>query len=82
MSDAGTAEAGPGVLSRVTVEGNGAGLANLTLTGVAVQDTQNAVIPVDAVNGARIAVSKDLDGDGVIEAVGANGQETFVCAPP
>jgi hypothetical protein len=70
------------VLSRVTVEGNGAGLANLTLTGVQVTDTQNAVIPLDAINGAKIAVSKDLNGDGVIEAVGAQGQESFSCPPP
>ena len=82
VSDSGPGETGPGVLSRVTVEGNAAGLANLTLTGVQVTDAQNAVIPVNAINGAMIAVSKDLDGDGVIESLGANGQESFSCPPP
>jgi hypothetical protein len=81
VSDAGPGETGPGVLSRVTVEGNGAGLANLTLTGVVVNDAQNSSIPVDLINGAKIAVSKDLDGDGVIEAAGAQGQEAFSCPP-
>ena len=82
VSDAGPSETGPGVLSRVTVEGNGAGLANLTLTGVVVNDAQNSSIPVDLMNGAKIAVSKDLDGDGVIEAIGDLGQESYSCPPP
>jgi hypothetical protein len=82
VSDAGTGETGPGVLSRLTVEGNGAGLANLTLTGVQVTDTQNNAIQIDLINSAKIAVSKDLDGDGVIEVMGALGQESFSCPPP
>ena len=45
-------------------------------------DAQNAIIPVDAINGAKVAVSKDLDGDGVIESLGASGQESFSCPPP
>ena len=82
VADGGPGETGPGVLSRVTVEGNGAGIANLMLTGADIRDAGNVMIPVDAINGAQIAVSKDLDGDGVIEAVGAQGQELFSCPPP
>ena len=81
VADPGPGESGPGVLSRVTIEGNAAGVANLALSGVTMRDAQNSDIPVDAVYGAKIAVSKDLDGDGVIEAMGANGQEAFSCPP-
>jgi len=81
VADAGPGESGPGVLSRVTFEGNAAGLANLALSGINILDTQNSDIPIDAVYGAKIAVSKDLDGDGLIESMGANGQESFSCPP-
>ena len=61
------------MLSRVTVEGNGAGLAKLRLSCVDIRDAENRSIPADLINGAKIAVSKDLDGDGMIGAAGDQG---------
>jgi hypothetical protein len=49
---------------------------------VDIRDAWNVTTPVDLINGAKVAVSKDLDGDGVIEELGANGQELFSCPPP
>ena len=72
---------GPGVLGRHLIEGNSAGLANLTLTPyrIIIEDQLNIDIPVDTIKGALLAVSKDLDGDTVIEAMGNQGQELFTC---
>src|SRR3990172_8475294 len=77
VSDAGPADAGAGVLSRVSIEGNAPGLANLSInrTNTAIQDQDNVSIPVDVVNGALVAVSKDLNGDTDLLDTG----ERFTC---
>jgi hypothetical protein len=76
-ADAGTTETGAGVLSRATIEGNAAGLATLTLSGVSVKDTANVDFPITTTaDGTSVAVSKDLDASTVI---GDSAGELFVC---
>jgi hypothetical protein len=79
LMDGGPAETGAGVLARITIEGNTAGLANLSLTAKTIRDGLNEGISIAAVNNARVAVSKDLDGDGELEIPGDLGQELFNC---
>jgi len=78
-SDGGTVanlESGPGVLSRITLEGNAPGLADLTLTDIHIQDQTNTAVPVDVVIDAKLAVSKDVNGSTVIGDVPG---ESFTC---
>jgi hypothetical protein len=78
-------ESGPGVLARVTIEGNDAGLTRIahdltSVTSLLLLDDQNEEVPVGTVNNAFLAVSKDLDGDGTVEPVGSLGRELFTCS--
>jgi hypothetical protein len=79
VNDSGPAETGPGVLARLTLAGDAAGTATFTLTNVKIQDGLNETVPVTTVNSARLAVSKDLDGDGTLELMGDLGAELFTC---
>ncbi len=74
----GPPESGPGVIARLIVEGNAAGMANLVLTGAAFEDYKSEFITMDKINTARVAVSKDVNGDTVI----AGPDEVFTCATP
>ena len=77
IADAGPSETGPGVISRVRIEGNAAGLATLTLSGVSLKDTANADFTIGTVNdGTIVAVSKDVDLSGTI---GDAAGEEFLC---
>jgi len=77
ISDAGPYESGAGVLSRVTIEGNAAGLADLTLTGLSLKDPNLVDIPIDTVNNAQVAVSKDGADPGTV--IGDSAGEEFHC---
>jgi hypothetical protein len=78
VSDSGTAETGAGVLSRATIEGNAAGLATLTLSGVSVKDTANVDFPITLIaDGTLVAVSKDGADAGIV--IGDSAGELFVC---
>jgi hypothetical protein len=74
-------EVGPGVLTRLTIEGHDAGVAQLVLADdiILILDDQNEQIPLDAINNAFLAVSKDLDGDTTVEVIGDLGKEEFTC---
>ena len=74
--DHGPKESGPGVLARLTIEGNAAGTANLTLNPF-VDDAASVPIAIDWVLSARVAVSKDVDGDTKI----SGPREVFRCCP-
>lgn len=74
--DNGPKESGPGVLGRLTIEGNAAGVAKLTLNP-SIDDAANIFITIDRILSARVAVSKDMDGDTVISGRG----EVFRCCP-
>jgi hypothetical protein len=75
VSDAGPQEMGPGIISRMTIEGNAPGLAVLTLSNFAFQGATSGPIAIDTVNAAGVAVSKDVNGDTVISGVA----EVFDC---
>ncbi|MDO8615358.1 MAG: thrombospondin type 3 repeat-containing protein [Dehalococcoidia bacterium] len=78
VSDSGTAETGPGVLSRAIIEGNAPGLATLTLSGVSVKDTANVDFPITlTADGTLVAVSQDGPDAGVV--IGDSAGELFVC---
>jgi len=77
ISDAGPKDSGAGVLSRVTIEGREPGFANLTLSDLSFNDQFGIVIPTDRINGALVAVSKDLNGD--TDLLDLN--ERFTCPP-
>jgi hypothetical protein len=64
----------------VTIEGNAAGLAVLTLSALAFQDGGNQTITVDIVNVAGVAVSKDTDGNTTIDDIVGAGDELFPCS--
>lgn len=72
---------GPGVLTRLTIEGHDAGLSQIVLADdvILIFDDQNEQIPLDAINNAFLAVSKDLDGDTTVEVIGDLGREEFSC---
>ena len=60
---AGPHESGPGVLSRIIIEGNAPGLSRIQPTRFLVFDQYNAFTSTDSINDARVAVSKDMNGD-------------------
>jgi hypothetical protein len=76
--DNGPKEAGPGILARLTIEGNAAGMANLVISP-SIDDAANIFITIDTILSARVAVSKDVDGDTVISGP---GREVFRCCAP
>src|SRR3990172_6421458 len=76
VSDAGQKESGPGVLARITIEGNASGLATRTLVGTAFYDDLNLPILVNKLNSAYVAVSRDNNGDTDL----ADAGERFSCA--
>jgi hypothetical protein len=80
VSDAGPKESGPGVLARVTIEGREPGVADLTLSDVTITDYISHTIPIDALNSARIAVSKDGPDEGT--SIGDSPGERFRCSGP
>ncbi len=69
------AETGPGVLSRVAIEGHAPGLATLNLSQVAIKDINNESIPIDVNYDAKVAISKDVNQDGDLLDAG----ELFTC---
>lgn len=83
VSDSGPADSGPGVLARLLIEGNAAGLANLSLSNTSVRDSGNVGIPIDSITGnapvpsVLLAVSSDTDGNTTIDP-----SETFGCPEP
>jgi len=72
----GPMESGPGVIARLTIEGNGAGMANLLYEG-GFDDFASVSITMDRILQARVAVSKDVNGDTVI----SGPKEIFRCCP-
>ena len=81
VNDAGPKESGGGVLARLSIEGNAAGLATLSFNagGTLVQDAVNVGIPINTLNTAQVAVSKDVDGD---TTIGNIAGESFGCPEP
>jgi len=69
----GSAEAGQGTLSRITLTATGAGITSLTLTGLGILDMQSEVIPQLSVVNATVIVGAgsctDSDGDNVIDTL-------------
>jgi hypothetical protein len=61
----------------LTIEGNAAGMANLVISP-SIDDAANIFITTDTILSARVAVSKDVDGDTVISGP---GREVFRCCP-
>lgn len=68
-----SAEIGPGVLSRITLQAVGTGISSLTLTGVGFLDDLSEVVPVVTVTNATVVVGAgsctDSDGDGVVDNI-------------
>jgi hypothetical protein len=80
VADAGPADDGPGVLSRIRIEGNAAGVAVLTLDDISVSNIfEPDPIPVQTISGAELAVSKDGADAGT--AIGDTPGELFDCGP-
>jgi hypothetical protein len=77
IADAGFADDGSGVLTRITVEGNAAGIATLGLSNISMLEGGDFSIPVDLLNSALIAVSKDGPDAGT--AIGDSPGERFLC---
>ena len=81
--DPGPRETGlAGVLARLRIEGNAAGVANITFEpgGTLIGDHFAEVIPIDKLNGARVAVSKDGPDEGA--SIGDSPGERFRCSGP
>jgi hypothetical protein len=76
--DSGPRESGPGVVGRLTIEGNAAGIARLTMSDAGFLDTASQTFKIDKINHAKVAVSKDVNGDTVI----SGPKEMFRCCPP
>src|SRR3990172_7509531 len=79
VGDAGPKESAGGLLARISIEGNAAGLATLSFGagGTSVQDQNNIPIPINTLNTAQVAVSSDTDGNTTIDPA-----ETFGCPEP
>jgi len=75
--DGGPRESGSGILNRIRIEGNGAGISNLTLGYTVFIDVNSEQIPVDAYNGAQIAISKDGPDAGT--TIGDSPGEQYDC---
>lgn len=81
----GPVDSGAGILGRITVDGKAAGFADLTLGQAdvypvelpVIYDDFNEEIPIDVINGAQIAVSKDGPDAGT--TVGDSTGELFTC---
>ena len=71
-------DSGPGVLSRLTVEGRNQDGGVLTLSDVSILDKNNVSIPIDALNRAYVVVSHDGPDGGTI--IGDSSGEIFTCA--
>jgi len=80
VADAGPTDDGSGVLNRIRVEGDTAGIATLSISGDAILESSGGVYTIDLFNGAQIAVSKDGPDAGTTigDAVG----EAFQCPAP
>jgi len=78
-NDAGPGESEPGVFARITMEGNAAGIATLSLGSVVIKDGMNETIPITTVVSARLAVSKDGPDPG--SAIGDSPGEEYLCPP-
>ena len=77
VADGGFTDDGSGVLNRIRIEGDVAGLANLTLSDEFFSDRNGPPIPVDLLNGAQTAVSKDGPDSGT--AIGDSPGEQYDC---
>lgn len=69
----GSAEAGPGVLSRITLTAVGTGISSLSLASVGLLDMQSETIPIVSTVNATVIVGSgsctDSDADGVINSI-------------
>jgi len=59
VNDAGPADDGSGVLNRIRIEGDTAGIATLSLSGVVFEGKNGGIYTIDLFNTAQVAVSKD-----------------------
>jgi len=81
VADGGLPDDGSGVLTRITVEGNTAGVATLSLSDVVIYGyPDQGPIPIDLFNSASVAVSKDGPDAGT--TIGDSGGEMFQCPTP
>jgi hypothetical protein len=68
-----SAETGPGVISRITLEAVGIGITTLSLSSVGLLDDQSETIPIDSLVNATLVVGTgsctDTDGDGIVDTV-------------
>ncbi|HLC28469.1 MAG TPA: hypothetical protein VJL07_03380 [Dehalococcoidia bacterium] len=67
-------ESGPGVIARLTIEGNGAGIADAVYVG-GFDDFASVSISMNKLLKSRVAVSKDVNGDTLI----SGPEEVFTC---
>jgi len=79
VADGGPAETGAGVLARLRVAGNQAGVADLGLGTVVLVDRTSLDATVATLNGAHLAVSKDGPDAGA--TIGDSPGERFTCGP-
>jgi hypothetical protein len=78
IEPSGASEVGPGVLARVTLQGQaGTGVSNLTLTGVTATDDAGNIISVTNVLNAQVAANANCSGGGT-----ATPTPTQVSSPP
>lgn len=71
------ADDGAGVLNRIGIEGDVAGIATLSFSGVFLEDRNGIAYPIDLFNGAQIAVSKDGPDAGT--TIGDSPGEQYDC---
>ena len=80
VSDAGPIDDGAGVLNRIRIEGDTAGIAALSIDGYYVLDRNSSAYTIDLINSAQIAVSKDGPDAGSV--IGNSLGEVFHCPGP